>query len=199
MIKMIYFVTYLKLHMKTYNIKLYTCGCGYETTDGGNASKHKKTSCGHQMTSQTEEFVFKNEYTEKFPDKDKNEMEHVILKLRKENKKLKLQIVDDDEDTTDDEDVHPGLVYYIIDKDIPSRGKIGRTSNTDVKKLKARYSIFSEPLLLCFWSSNIRTDEKKLKDAMKAAGCMNTERGKESIHHSENAMFVFQQVALQSQ
>lgn len=47
--------------MKTYNIKLYTCGCGYETTDVGNASKHKKTSCGHQMTSQTEEFVRKKD------------------------------------------------------------------------------------------------------------------------------------------
>ncbi|AGE48344.1 protein of unknown function (DUF1390) [Paramecium bursaria Chlorella virus AN69C] len=188
--------------METFEIKLHSCGCGYKTLDKSNANRHKKTSCGQQMTSQTEEFVFKNEYAEKFPDEDKNELERVNMKLRKEIKKLKLQLqfVDDDEDDiTDDEDVYPGLVYYVVDRELPTRGKIGRTMDMNIKKLKTRYSTFGDPLIICFVSMDIKTDEKKLKDAMKAAGCMNTERGKESIHHSENAMFVFQRVALQNQ
>ena len=49
------------VNMKTFKTTLYTCGCGYETISAGNANKHKKTSCGHQMTSQTEEFVRKRD------------------------------------------------------------------------------------------------------------------------------------------
>lgn len=47
--------------MKTYTNILYTCGCGYETLYSGNACKHKKISCGHEMTSKTEEFVLKRD------------------------------------------------------------------------------------------------------------------------------------------
>ncbi|APC25644.1 hypothetical protein BST79_gp131 [Only Syngen Nebraska virus 5] len=192
--------------MKTYDIKLHRCGCGYETTHDGNASRHKKSSCGHEMKSEVKEFVFKDE--------DNNELKHTIRELRKEteklhketeklhkeNKKLKLQFVyDDEDDTTDDEGIYPGLVYYIVNKESPFIGKVGRTSNTDIKKLKTRYSIYIDPIIMCFYSTDIRDAEKKLKDAMKASGCMNTERGKESIHHSEISMAVFHRAVLESQ
>jgi len=48
--------------MKIYNILYYTCGCGYETSNPGNASKHKKVDCGHTMTSQSKEFVLKEDH-----------------------------------------------------------------------------------------------------------------------------------------
>jgi hypothetical protein len=47
--------------MKTYTTTLYSCGCGYETLASGNACRHKKSSCGHTMTSITEEFVLKRD------------------------------------------------------------------------------------------------------------------------------------------
>jgi hypothetical protein len=43
--------------MKIYKTTLYSCDCGYETTNCGNASKHKKQSCGHKMCSETINFV----------------------------------------------------------------------------------------------------------------------------------------------
>ncbi|AGE56482.1 protein of unknown function (DUF1390) [Paramecium bursaria Chlorella virus NE-JV-1] len=48
--------------MKTYKTALHTCGCGYETFDISNANKHKKTKCMHEMTSETVEFVRKDDY-----------------------------------------------------------------------------------------------------------------------------------------
>jgi len=47
--------------MKTYDIKLHICGCGYETTHDGNASKHKKTKCGHEMKSEMKRFVLEED------------------------------------------------------------------------------------------------------------------------------------------
>ena len=47
--------------MKTYTSILYSCGCGYETLASGNACRHKKSLCGHEMTSITEEFVLKRD------------------------------------------------------------------------------------------------------------------------------------------
>ncbi|AGE48345.1 protein of unknown function (DUF1390) [Paramecium bursaria Chlorella virus AN69C] len=49
------------VNMKTYKTILYTCGCGYETLHVGNSSKHKKTKCGHEMKSETREFVLKDD------------------------------------------------------------------------------------------------------------------------------------------
>ncbi|ABU43658.1 hypothetical protein AR158_C112R [Paramecium bursaria Chlorella virus AR158] len=49
------------VNMKTYDIKLHTCGCGYETVNTSNANKHKKTKCGHEMKTETEEFVRKKD------------------------------------------------------------------------------------------------------------------------------------------
>ena len=78
-----------------------------------------------------------------------------------------------------------------IDKDIQTRGKIGRTGNTDVKKLKSRYSIFANPMVFTWYSKDIVGDEKKLKDALKEAGCINRELGLEAIHHSEKSLKIF--------
>jgi len=48
--------------MKDYKFQLYVCGCGYETVNSGNASKHRKTSCGHSISSETIEFVRKSDH-----------------------------------------------------------------------------------------------------------------------------------------
>jgi len=50
------------MEIKTYNIRLHVCGCGYNTTDNGNASKHKKVACGHTMTNEMTEFVLKKDH-----------------------------------------------------------------------------------------------------------------------------------------
>ncbi|AGE54641.1 protein of unknown function (DUF1390) [Paramecium bursaria Chlorella virus KS1B] len=52
--------------METFKIKLYTCGCGYKTTDSGSASKHKKTSCGHEMKSESKLFLLEEEVTKHY-------------------------------------------------------------------------------------------------------------------------------------
>ncbi|ABT14519.1 hypothetical protein NY2A_B120R [Paramecium bursaria Chlorella virus NY2A] len=48
-------------NMEIFKTTLYSCGCGYKTLNNGSASKHKKTSCGHEMTHETEEFVRKKD------------------------------------------------------------------------------------------------------------------------------------------
>ena len=48
--------------METFKMTLYVCGCGYKTTHCGNASKHKKVSCGHVMTNEMTEFVTKKDH-----------------------------------------------------------------------------------------------------------------------------------------
>lgn len=71
----------------------------------------------------------------------------------------------------------PGLIYFIMDRDIPDRGKIGRTKITDVKKLKSRYSTFGCPIIFCYLSEDIKKDENTLKKILRNADCMrsNTE------------------------
>ena len=51
--------------MKVYNIPYYTCGCGYETSNPGNASRHKKVECGCEMSNSIKEFVLKEDYDRK--------------------------------------------------------------------------------------------------------------------------------------
>ena len=77
------------------------------------------------------------------------------------------------EDELDDM-VKDGIIYFITDKDVPDRGKIGRTVNTDIRRLKSRYSIFGNPNVLCYFSNDINTDENVLKKMMRDAGCMKT-------------------------
>jgi replicative superfamily II helicase len=94
-------------------------------------------------------------------------------------------------DTADDFDDtrRTGLIYFIIDKDVQDRGKIGRTKNTNVNKLKTRYSTFGNPSILCFLSADIKSDENALKKLMRDAGCMET--NKEMISNCDIARGVF--------
>jgi hypothetical protein len=41
---------------------MYVCGCKYNTADSGNASKHKKSACGYEMSSDIQEFVLKKDH-----------------------------------------------------------------------------------------------------------------------------------------
>ena len=50
------------MDIDTFKLTLYACGCGYKTIHGGNASKHKKVSCGHVMTNDMTEFVTKKDH-----------------------------------------------------------------------------------------------------------------------------------------
>ena len=47
--------------LQAYKTTFYTCGCGYQTLNNGNAYRHKKTPCGHEMTSEMKEFVLKED------------------------------------------------------------------------------------------------------------------------------------------
>jgi len=45
--------------LEVFKFTVHLCGCGYKTTQWGNASRHKKTSCGHEMENNVKEFVLK--------------------------------------------------------------------------------------------------------------------------------------------
>jgi len=51
------------VNMETFKTTLYTCGCGYKTLNVGNSSKHKKSSCGHEMKSESKIFLLEDEVT----------------------------------------------------------------------------------------------------------------------------------------
>ena len=53
------------MSVETFKITLYVCGCGYKTTNSGNATKHKKVACGNVMTTDMKEFVLKEDYDKK--------------------------------------------------------------------------------------------------------------------------------------
>ena len=125
----------------------------------------------------------------------KKEIEAKDAKISRISRKLVEDLLGEFDDDTDDK-TKEGLVYYIVDKDIQTRGKIGRTGNTDVKKLKSRYSIFANPLIFTWYSKDIVGDEKRLKDALKDAGCINRELGLESIHHSEKSLKIFNDMCI---
>jgi hypothetical protein len=94
----------------------------------------------------------------------------------------------DIEDELDDTP-YTGIIYFITDKDVPDRGKIGRTKNTDVKRLKTRYSTFGCPSIICYLSMDIKTDEAALKKLMRDAGCMKSNA--EMISNCNIAMGIF--------
>ena len=48
--------------MKIYEISVYTCSCGYETTDKGNASRHKNTSGSHEVKMEKKKFVLESDH-----------------------------------------------------------------------------------------------------------------------------------------
>jgi hypothetical protein len=50
------------MNVKIHKFQVYSCGCGYMSTHAGNASKHKKVVCGHEMTNEVKEFVSKEDH-----------------------------------------------------------------------------------------------------------------------------------------
>jgi hypothetical protein len=201
------------------------CGCKYNTSDPGNAGKHKKVACGHSMTNELTEVVMKKDYDIAIGKPEKSEetiyttietsvlteereqntqliaqLNNTIQNLRKSleamNGKVRRAVAkmpksaytDDIEDELCDM-IKDGIVYFITDKDVPDRGKIGRTANTDIRKLKSRYSIFGNPDVLCYFSNDINTDENVLKKMMRDAGCM--ESNKEMVSNVSLAREVF--------
>ena len=53
------------MSIEIYKFTVYTCGCGYKTSNNGNASKHKKVPCGYDMAIVLKEFVLKEDYDKK--------------------------------------------------------------------------------------------------------------------------------------
>ena len=48
--------------MEKFAVSLYICGCGYKTTNPGNASKHRKVSCGHAISVSTVSMVLEKDH-----------------------------------------------------------------------------------------------------------------------------------------
>jgi hypothetical protein len=201
--------------MEFFKSTLYTCDCGYKTTSPNQACKHSKTiKCKERtMGKRDVEFVLKEDHDNKdhdnketvftisndkelleAKDNDIKKLEDIIKRQRKSIMMLtETEVECDDED---DEDIGSGLIYYVVDEDVPTRGKIGRTKNTDVKKLNSRYSTFSKPLLFCFFSRNIKKDENDLKAHMKEHGCMDASIGKETVHNCPDTLRIFHEFTL---
>jgi len=50
--------------LESYRTTFYKCGCGFKTIHPGNASRHKKVECGHDMQTESKEFILKDHYLE---------------------------------------------------------------------------------------------------------------------------------------
>lgn len=197
---------------------LYSCECGYKTVSASNSLAHSKTRrCFHRaMIKKEMRFVSEedanlpiqdmlyhktNEIKEQNEYKVRDIKEQLENKIKKQNVKIKelentikrlrssLEEIIPGEDSDDAQDEGTGIIYFIVDRDLPDRGKIGRTKNTDVKRLKARYSSFGNPDILCHWSTDIQKDENNLKTLLREAGCM--ESHKEMIFNVSLAREVF--------
>jgi hypothetical protein len=48
--------------MEKFAVSLYICGCGYKTTNPGNASKHRKVICGHDISVSTVSMVLEKDH-----------------------------------------------------------------------------------------------------------------------------------------
>jgi hypothetical protein len=200
--------------MEIYKIPYYTCGCGYKTSVHGNAAKHKKkVDCGHEMLTESKEFVLKSSVSNDAGERniltEKNEALSSLVKekdkvieekdkvIEEKDKVIERQLksinrlANNQTDLDDEYAIGTGIIYYVTDTDVPSRGKIGRTKNTDVKKLKSRYSTFSKPRLFCFYSADIKKDENDLKTVLKDHGCMDATIGKETVNHCPETMRIF--------
>ena len=192
--------------MTAYKTTFYECVCGYKSIHAGNASWHKK-KCSQEMRSANKEFVLKDDCYSKENDttiiktsvltEEREQNTRLISRLNNtiQNLKKSLEamngkvqraiasmsktayIADDEIENIFGDMVKDGIIYFITDKDVPDRGKIGRTVNTDIRKLKSRYSIFGNPEVLCYFSNDINADENTLKKMLREAGCMksNTE------------------------
>ena len=172
--------------MTSYKSTFFECGCGFKCIQSGNASWHKK-KCDHEMKSSSKTFVLERDIIAPVdnPAID-DERNNTIAKLREENEDLSLIVkrqqssiikLVDNGHFDDDDCEGSGLIYFVRDTVVTDRGKIGRTKNTDVKKLKSRYSTFGSPRIQCYFSMDIKNDEAKLKARLREVGCMqsNTE------------------------
>lgn len=50
------------MSIEIYKFTVYSCGCGYTTSKSSNASKHKKIYCGHEILSDTKNFVLETDH-----------------------------------------------------------------------------------------------------------------------------------------
>jgi hypothetical protein len=50
------------MNIETHKFHVYACGCGFKSTHPGNASRHKKVSCGQLMKDEIKEFVLKEDH-----------------------------------------------------------------------------------------------------------------------------------------
>lgn len=207
-----------------HSIPYHICGCGYKTSAHKNASRHKKTKCGHEISVRKIDFVLKEDcenylvefmkslkdnkdvYTSVKDDEieklttivaTKTDENDKLNKIIQQQRKTLLKISETYEPESDDEDNEDGvgIIYYITDKDLPSRGKIGRTKNTDLKKLKSRYSTFSKPGIMCFYSTDIKKDENDLKTMLRENGCMDASIGKETVVNCAETRALFHDFA----
>jgi hypothetical protein len=48
--------------MDIYKLTVHQCGCGYRTGDYGNANRHKKGACGHEMVKKEMRFVSEEDH-----------------------------------------------------------------------------------------------------------------------------------------
>jgi len=158
---------------------LYTCQCGYETLSSTRASSHSKTKkCIHNvMTKKETEFVLEEDIkklppqtSQKSSSVTQEELAQLQLTITRLQTAL-IKLATEDSDDESDCEGH-GLIYFVEDVDIPDRGKVGRTKNTDVKKLKTRYATFASPKITCFYSAYIKKDENELKKLLRDADCM---------------------------
>ena len=199
---------------KTFLSMTYKCStCGFETNHSVNGSRHKKSvRCSNPQIEKVERTVMDvNDVKEMMKSKSvddyleelttiiatKNDENDKLNKIIQQQRKTLLKISETYDSESDDEDNEDGvgIIYYITDKDLPSRGKIGRTKNTDLKKLKSRYSTFSKPGIMCFYSTDIKKDENDLKTILKEKGCMDTSIGKETVVNCAETRAVFHDFA----
>jgi hypothetical protein len=136
-----------------------------------------------------------------------DERNNTIAKLRAENEDLSvivkrqksamIKLINDKQfDDDDDECEGSGLIYFVRDTVVTARGKIGRTKNTDIKKLKSRYSTFGSPRIQCYFSMDIKIDEAKLKARLREAGCMQSNT--EMVTNCDLAIRIFCEFASES-
>jgi len=188
---------------------LYSCECGYETLSSDRASKHSKTKkcIHHTMNKKDVNFILEEDYVsleQKYMSREisviDEERKNTIVKLCAENDELSatvkrqrnamIKLINDKQFDDDDDDCEgSGIIYFARDTVVTDRGKIGRTKNTDVKKLKSRYSTFGSPRIQCYFSTDIKTDEAKLKARLREVGCMQSNT--EMVTNCDMAISIF--------
>jgi hypothetical protein len=50
------------MDIEIFKFSVYSCGCGYKTGDSGNATRHRKGPCGHEMKTEKTEFVTRKDH-----------------------------------------------------------------------------------------------------------------------------------------